>query len=207
MSTQQDVVVMPGTSEYMYFYIIYKNIKSRGTTYALRIGRKNVSEADAYMKQHFSGSAIYMATIMSDRYIPNEQLFKYPKHKSKICCAQMKSKSLFADMPLSSSKLLIHVITVELDYYFGKRLCMLPEHKDSFDDYMKRSGGYFGPLMNVLPEDVNSGVRVKTRGDYVATKLATKFSTAPMDTRRQIYMRTERSMNPVNKRRCSRSYQ
>jgi hypothetical protein len=55
--------------------------------------------------------------------------------------------------------MMIHIVTVEIDYHFGKKLCAKPQYAYDSTHYIEKTNGVFKPLIGTHPLDFKGVIR------------------------------------------------
>jgi hypothetical protein len=153
---------------YSYIYIIYEHTCGRKETserqetagkwpikYALRVYGGTSERVNNIIKYQYKGmrALYYYRYDSNDLYITNTMFTKYPRHKCRGLrskCATLCNKGFITYLK-TNLDFLLHIITVEIDYHFGAKLCLSAEYISEFEKYMRDPRAYFAPLIDSKP--------------------------------------------------------
>ncbi len=156
------------TEGYSYVYIIYEHTEPRKSPprrincakkypikYALRAYGGVSSRVDSILKYQYRDlrPICYFRYDSNEIKIANNVFTKYPRHKCRGLrskCAPLCNKG-FITYIKTKIDLILHIITVEIDYHFGNKLSTLHENSAAFKRYMDVPCEYFTPLIGVDP--------------------------------------------------------
>ena len=141
-----------------YVWIIYRHNNTQ--QYALKVYAGGSSSVDRMLAfKPYNMEKIAGFRYNTTEYITNNALTKYPRHKCRQLSHAVITNKGFITHINTSLQMMMHIVTVEIDYHFGKKMCANPQYAYDSTQYIEKTNGVFKPLVGMHPLDFKGVIR------------------------------------------------